>query len=99
MAMPMLARFMAGASLMPSPIMATLRCSASLAISSTLPSGSRLARQPMPSSVAMASAARGLSPVSMMLCSPSALSSCSAAAASGRIWSRSASRATGAEPA
>ncbi|MNG15170.1 hypothetical protein D3C84_989810 [compost metagenome] len=85
MAMPMLARFMAGASLMPSPIMATLRLLASRPISSTLPSGSRPARQSMPSSVAIASAARGLSPVSMMLCSPSWLSSCKAAAASGRI--------------
>ena len=67
MAIPVSARVSAGASLIPSPTMATLPCSFSLRISASLPSGSTPAMtSSTPACAPMAFAVRSLSPVSIM---------------------------------
>ena len=80
MAMPMSARASAGASLMPSPTMATRPRSARRRISRSLPSGSTPAiTSSAPTSRWMAAAVRSLSPVSITVRMPMALSSATAA--------------------
>ena len=76
MAMPVSARVRAGASLMPSPTMATLPAACSWRITASLPSGSTPAiTASTPACLPMASAVRWLSPVSMTTLMPMACSS------------------------
>ena len=84
MAMPTSARASAGASLMPSPTMATRPCSDRRRISRSLPSGSTPAMtSSAPTSRWMAAAVRSLSPVSITVRMPMAESVARAAALEG----------------
>ncbi len=91
MAIPMSARVRAGASLIPSPTMATRPFSESLRMISSLPSGSTPATtSSTPASRPMASAVCRLSPVSMTTRMPISRSSCTAWALSSLMVSATA---------
>ena len=93
MAMPTVARFNAGASLMPSPTMATVPRSSRRRITASLPSGSTPAMtSSTPASRPMALAVRALSPVSITTRMPMFCSSFTAWAESGLMASATAIR-------
>ena len=90
-AMPRSARVRAGASLMPSPTMATRPCFWSCRITASLPSGRTPATtRSTPASAPMAFAVRSLSPVSITTCRPMLCSSRTASAESALIGSATA---------
>ena len=91
MAMPVSARVRAGASLMPSPTMATLPCSFRRRITASLPSGRTPAMtSSTPACAPMAFAVRSLSPVSMTTRMPMPCSSRTACGLSGLMMSATA---------
>ena len=91
MAMPTSARVSAGASLMPSPTIATLPRSRRRRISASLPSGSTPAiTRSTPAAAPMARAVRSLSPVSMTTSMPIFRSSRTACGLSGLMTSATA---------
>jgi len=99
MAIPTSARASAGASLMPSPTMATLPVSASSRTCASLPSGRTPATTAsVPTCCWMAEAVRSLSPVSMTVRTPIARSSEIAPALVGFTWSAMAIRPSSCPP-
>ena len=90
-AIPMVDAFIAGASLIPSPTIASGPRAFSSVTALTLSAGNNPALNSSPSSPAIAAAARGLSPVRITPCTPSLCSAATASFASSRRVSRSAS--------